>query len=155
MAWNAESRAVKIQPGHNKLTYAEQVTAWYGAASPSHTGIDLIGPGSDLTLYKIVFAPVVYVLSEAQAEKIRQYVRGGGVFVTNFRLGVKTESSQIIKLPLPGYLADVMGVTLEDYVPVYAQNPHLKLGEQLGGADVECGIWADILKPSTAEVLNA
>jgi beta-galactosidase len=66
---------------------------------------------------------------------------------------VKTESSQIIKQPLPGYLADVMGVTLEDYVPVYAQNPHLKMGEMLGGADVECGIWADILKPSSAEVL--
>jgi beta-galactosidase len=38
-------------------------------------------------------------------------------------------------------------------MPVYAQNPHLKLGEQLGSADVECGIWADILKPSGAEVL--
>jgi len=50
-------------------------------------------------------------------------------------------------------LADVMGVTLEDYVPVYAQNPHLKLGEMFGDADVECGIWADILNPSTAEVL--
>jgi len=106
-----------------------------------------------LSPYKIVFAPVVYVLSKVQAEKIRQYVSGGGVFVTNFRLGVKTESSQIVKKPLPGYLADVMGVTLEDYVPVYAQNPHLRLGEIPGGADVECGIWADILKPESAEVL--
>ena len=147
------SWAIKIQPGHYKLNYADQVTAWYGAASPSHTGIDLIGPGNDLTLYKIVFAPVVYVLSEAQAEKIRQYVRAGGVFVTNFRLGVKTESSQIIKRPLPGYLADVMGVTVDDYVPIYANNPHLKFGSVLGGGEVECGIWADILKPSTAEVL--
>jgi beta-galactosidase len=147
------SWAVKIQPGHYKLSYADQVTAWYGAASPSHTGIDLIGPGSDLSLYRIVFAPVVYVLSEAQAEKIRQYVRAGGIFVTNFRLGVKTESSQIIKRPLPGYLADVMGVTVEDYVPIYADNPHLKFGSMLGSADLECGIWTDILKPSTAEVL--
>ena len=147
------SWAVKIQPGHNKLSYADQVTIWYGAASPSHTGIDLVGPGSDLSPYKIVFAPVVYVLSEAQADKIRQYVMGGGLFVTNFRLGVKTESSQIVKKPLPGFVADVMGVTLEDYMPVYAQNPHLKFGDQFGGADVECGIWADILKPSSAEVL--
>jgi beta-galactosidase len=129
------------------------VTAWYGAASPSHTGIDIVGPGSDLSPYKIVFAPVVYVLSEAQADRIRQYVKDGGVFVTSFRLGVKAESSQIVRQPLPGYIADVMGVTLEDYVPIYSENPHLKFSSTLAGPDAECGIWADILKPSSAEVL--
>jgi len=147
------SWAVKIQPGHFRLSYSEQATTWYGAASPSHTGIDLVGPGSDLSAYKIVFAPVVYVLSESQADKIRQYVKNGGVFVTSFRLGVKTESSQIVGTPLPGFLADVMGVTLEDYAPIYAENPQVKFAAMLAGADAECGIWADILKPSTAEVL--
>ena len=147
------SWAMKIQPGHFRLSYAEQATAWYGAASPSHTGIDIVGPGSDLSRYRIVFAPVVYVLSEAQADRIRQYVKGGGFFVTSFRLGVKTETSQIVRQPLPGYLADVMGVTLEDYVPVYAQNPHVKFRSMLAGPEAECGIWADILKPSSAEVL--
>jgi beta-galactosidase len=147
------SWAIKIQPGHFRLSYTEQATKWYGAASPSHTGIDLVGPGSDLSPYKIVFAPVVYVISESQADKIRQYVKSGGIFVTSFRLGVKTESSQIVRKPLPGLLADVMGVTLEDYVPIYAQNPQVKFGSMLAGADAECGIWADILKPSSAEVL--
>jgi beta-galactosidase len=147
------SWAIKIQPGHFRLSYAEQATNWYGAASPSHTGIDVIGPGSDLSPYKIVFAPVVYVLAESQADKIRQYVKGGGVLLTSFRLGVKTPSSQIVRTPLPGFLADVMGVTLEDYVPIYAQNPRIKFNAMLAGADAECGIWADILKPSTAEAL--
>jgi beta-galactosidase len=147
------SWAVKIQPGHYALNYMDQAMLWYGAISPSHTGIDIVGPEEDLSPYKVVFAPVVYVLSAAQAERIRQYVRGGGLFITNFRLGVKTETSQIVRTPLPGYLADVMGVALEDYVPIYAQNPHVKFGSMLAGADAECGIWADILKPSSAEVL--
>lgn len=147
------SWAVKIQAGHFKLNYGDQATSWYGAASPSHTGLDIVGPGSDLSRYKIVFAPVVYVLSEAQADRVRQFVKSGGVFVTSFRLGVKTESSQIVRQPLPGYLADVMGVTLEDYVPIYSDNPHVKFSSTLAGPDAECGIWADILKPSTAEVL--
>ena len=42
------------------------------------------------------------------------------MFVTNFRLGVKTESSQIVRTPLPGLLRDVMGVTVEDYIPIYS-----------------------------------
>lgn len=147
------SWAIKIQPGHHALNYGEQATTWYGAISSSHTGIDVIGPGTDLSRYKAVFAPVVYVLSETQAEKIRQYVRGGGVFVTSFRLGVKTETSQIVRTPLPGFLADVIGATVEDYVPIYEQNPHLKFESPLAGPEAEVGIWADILKPSTAEVL--
>jgi len=145
--------AIKIQPGHYSLRYADQATAWYGAMSPGHTGIDVIGPRDELSRYKTVFAPVLYVLSEEQAEKIRQYVRGGGMFVSSFRLGVKTESSQIVRKPLPGYLADVMGVTVEDYAPIYAQAPHVQFGSELAGPEAECGIWADILKTSSASVL--
>ncbi len=147
------SWAVKIQPGHFALSYPDQAGKWYGAISPSHTGVDVIGPKADLSRYKAVFAPVLYVLSEEQAGRIRDYVRGGGTFVTSFRLGVKTETSQIVRKPLPGVLSDVMGVTVEDYAPIYAQNPHVKFGPQLAGADAECGIWADVVKPSGAEVL--
>ncbi len=148
------SWALKIQPGHYALSYADQITAWYGAISPSHTGIDVIGPGADLSRYKIVFAPVVYVLSEAQAERIRAYVRNGGVFVTNFRLGAKTESTQMVLTPLPGLLRDIMGVTVADYVPIYSGKPGVKFSSLLSGPDGECGLWADVLQPAGAEVLG-
>jgi beta-galactosidase len=148
------SWAIKIQPGHYALKYVDQVISWYGAISPSHTGIDVISPGDDLGKYKIVFAPVVYVLSEDQASRIRSYVQNGGVFVTNFRLGVKNEYSQIVQTPLPGPLRDVMGVTVEDYVPIYSGKQGVKFSSVLSGPDGECGIWADILQPSKAEVLG-
>jgi beta-galactosidase len=148
------SWANKIQPGHHALHYTEQAMTWYGALSAGHFGIDIVGPGSDLSRYKAVFGPLMYVVSEAQAGRIREYVHGGGLFVTGFRLGVKTETSQIVTKPLPGFLADVMGVTVEDYVPIYADNPHLRFSSVLSGAEAECGIWADILKTSGAEVLG-
>jgi beta-galactosidase len=132
-----------------------QVNAWYGAINASHSGIDVIAPEVDLSTYKIVFAPVLYVLSEAQAARIRSFVQGGGVFVTNFRLGVKDESSQIVRTPLPGLLRDVMGVTVEDYVPLYSPGQGVKFSSMLAGADATCGIWADILQPAGAEVLGS
>jgi beta-galactosidase len=105
--------------------------------------------------YKIVFAPLAYVLSEEQAARIRSFVQKGGVFVTNFRLGVKDESSQIVRTPLPGLLRDVMGVTVEDYVPIYSAKQSVKFSSLLAGPDGECGIWADVLQPSGAEVLGS
>jgi beta-galactosidase len=106
----------------------------------------------DLSPYKIVFAPVVYVLSDGQAERIRSYVQDGGVFVTNFRLAATTETSQMTRTPLPGPLRDVMGVNVADYVPIYSGKPGVKFSSTLSGPDGECGLWADVLQPAGAEV---
>ena len=146
--------ALQIQPGHSALSYATQVTSWYGAIASNHSGIDIIAPGTDLAAYKIVFAPVVYLLSEAQAARIRSFVQNGGVFVTNFRLGAKNETSQMSRTPLPGLVRDVMGVTVEDYVPIYSAKQGVKFSSTLAGVDGESGIWADILQPVTAKVLG-
>jgi len=152
------SWAVQIQPGHHALSYMPQVTSWYGAISPSHCGIDIVAPGIDLSSYKIVLAPLPYVVSEAQATKIRSYVQGGGVFVAGFRLGAKTQSSAMSQTPLPGFLRDVMGVTVEDYVPIYSAKQSVDLSKFLSGLDAShdahCGLWADIIQPSEAEVLG-
>ncbi len=148
------SWAVKFQPGHYALSYVDQITAWYGAISASHSGTDVILPGAGLGRYKIVFAPVVYVLAEEQAARIRKFVQEGGIFVTNFRLGVKNQSSQIVRTPLPGLLRDVMGVTVEDYVPIYVPGQKVKFSSALSGPDGEVNLWADILKPEKADVLG-
>ena len=150
------SWAFQIQPCHYALRYVDQVTSWYGAISPSHTAIDIVAPRSDLSRYKIVFAPTPYVISETQAESIRSFVRNGGLFVAGFRLGAKTESSQIVRTPLPGLLRDVMGVTVADYVPLYSGNQGVKFDSSriLAGADAECALWADILQPENAQVLG-
>jgi len=147
--------ALQIQPGHSGLSYTSQITSWYGAIASIRSGIDVIAPGADLASYKIVFAPVVYVLSEAQAAKVRSFVQSGGVFISNFRLGAKNEFSQMARTPLPGPLRDVMGVTIEDYVPIDSAKQSVKFSSALAGADGECGIWADVLQPTTAEVLGS
>jgi beta-galactosidase len=93
------------------------------------------------------------MLSEKEAANIRRFVEAGGLFVTSFRLGVKDESSQIVRTPLPGLLRDVMGVTVKDYVPIYSEKTGVKFSSQLAGPDGECAMWADRLQPSSASVL--
>jgi beta-galactosidase len=145
--------ALQIQPGHPKLTYRDQLVEWYGAVAGANTGTDLIHLDEDLSKYKAVFAPVQYVVSARQAENVRNYVRNGGMFVAGFRLGVKDESSQIVNMPLPGLLRDVMGVTLKDYVPIYTEKVGVTFEQQLAGPDGICGLWADLLVPQSATVL--
>jgi beta-galactosidase len=145
--------ALAIQPGHNKLTYLSRLILWYGALAGVHAATDVVNPGADLSRYKAVFAPLPYVVSEKQAANIRGFVERGGLFVSGFRLGVKDESSQIVRTPLPGLLRDVMGVTVKDYVPLYGEKTGVKFSAQLAGADGECLLWADVLQLSSATVL--
>jgi len=150
----ASSWAISIQPQHFALTYMGQVTTWYGSISGSHTGIDFVAPQGEWSAYKIVYAPLAHVMTAAHAEKIKSYVQNGGVYVAGFRSGVKTESSQMVKTPLPGLLAEVMGVTVEDYVPIYGTKQSVKFAGPLAGMAGECGIWTDVLKPNGAEILG-
>lgn len=145
--------AMEIQPGQGKLKYFSEVLPWYASMSASHAGIDIVNATEDLSRYKVLCAPVMYIVTQQQADRIRSYVQGGGTFIAGFRLGVKDEHSRIVNTPLPGLLRDVMGVELLDYQPIYSEKQGVKFAGALAGPDAECHIWADILNPRNAEVL--
>jgi beta-galactosidase len=145
--------AFAIQPGQPKLKYSAEVFSWYGAISSSHAGVDIVDATQDLSTYKILFAPAMYIVSPQQAERIRGFVQNGGTFIAGFRLGVKDEHSRIVDTPLPGLLTDVMGVELFDYQPIYSEKQNVQFSGFLTGPNVECHIWADILDPKQADVL--
>jgi beta-galactosidase len=130
-----------------------EVTSWYGALWTQNLGIDIVDATRDLSRYKILFAPVLYVVSERQANTIRDFVRNGGVFVTSFRLGVKDTNSRIVQSPLPGLLRDVIGATVTDYVPLYTEKQSVTFSPELAEPDATCQFWYDVLKPDSSKVL--
>jgi len=147
------SWALTIQPGQPKLKYLSELLPWYGSIATTHAGVDIVDATQDLSRYKVLCAPVMYIVSPQQANRIRSFVQNGGTFIAGFRLGVKDERSQIVNTPLPGLLRDVMGVELTDYQPIYAEKQTVKFAGPLAGSDAECHIWADILNPQNADVL--
>lgn len=145
--------AVTIQPGQSSLRYGTEVSQWYSGLWAAHHGIDCVDLANDLSRYKAVFMPMQYVLSEAQARSALHYVQGGGVLVVGYRSGVKTEANQIVDMPRPGLLREVTGITLADYVPVYANKQTVKFSGALARADAACELWYDVIDPGKAEVL--
>jgi beta-galactosidase len=184
--------ALGFQPGQPNLKYQAEIVTWYAALQAGGALIDMLpnmlpsGPGTaanthpdlpDLSRYKVILAPTLYVVSPRQAQRIEAYVRNGGTFIGSYRLGVKDEHSQIVNQPLPGLLAPLMGVTVLDYVPIYpadgappitvsfgptptptasgsspsttAPSPASAATLSLTGPDATCDIWADILQPAT------
>ncbi len=145
--------SLTIQPGHPKLKYTEEQMTWYGAATSTGAGLDLVDARSDLGRYKVLLAPVMSIVTGGQADRIRSFVKGGGTFIAGVRLGIKNEANGMVDVPLPGLLSDVMGVTLREYQPIYAEKQGVRFEGALQGAEAECHVWADVLEPKGATVL--
>ena len=145
--------AFTFQPGQPQVKYLSEMLPWYGSLAASQAGVDIVNAKQDLSRYRVLCAPAMYIVSPEQADRIRSFVRGGGLFIAGFRLGVKDQYSRIVDVPLPGLLRDVMGCELSDYEPLYGAKHGVDFTGLLAGPRAECSIWADILKPSSAETL--
>ena len=148
--------AFHIQPNNPAYSYPEHFHDIYRSFHARNVPVDVIAPTDDLSGYQLVLAPPLYVLPEAVAANLERYVRGGGTLVCFFRSGVKDEANAVVNRPLPGLLADMCGVAVAEYdsLPTGAENG---LEWSLTGVEVAgpgaCQAWADILAPTTAEVI--
>jgi beta-galactosidase len=99
----------------NRLNYVEAMRRYYGALFRAGVNVDMIPPDADLSRYKLVLAPHLYVMPDAVAQRLADYVRQGGVLLADIRSGVKTETSLCHDRTLPGLLSAPLGIAIEEY----------------------------------------
>lgn len=63
----------------------------YGALWQLNMGCDFVFENEDFSRYKVIIAPLLFMLKTGLKEKIEEYVRNGGVFVTTFGTGLVDE----------------------------------------------------------------
>ncbi len=77
--------------------------------------VDVVGASDDLSKYKIVVAPMLYMVKEDQADNLEKYVRNGGTLVATYMFGTVEENSLCYIGGMPGgKLKDVMGILTEE-----------------------------------------
>jgi beta-galactosidase len=148
--------AFQVQPNNPGYSYPEHFHSVYRAFHRRNIPVDVLSPTDDLSGYKLVLAPPLYVLPRAVAANLERYVREGGTLVCFFRSGVKDQSNAVVDQPLPGLLAQMCGVEVSEYdsLPEGATNGLRWTIDELEGAAPGVALaWADILAPNGAEVI--
>lgn len=97
-----------------QLEYLKEIEKYYFALFKNNIGVDFVTPDSDLSIYEIVIAPTLYLLSNKDAENIKSYVRDGGIFLTTFLSGIVNESDTVHTGGYPGPLRDLLGIWVEE-----------------------------------------
>ena len=96
------------------IKYRELVSDYYESLRKLNVNVDIISQEDDLSDYKVVVAPVLYMLKGDLDQKIRSFVENGGTFITGFFSGYVQENDLVITGGYPGKLRDILGIWVEE-----------------------------------------
>lgn len=138
------------------LNYVDEVHKYYDALYQLNIQTDVIGVEEDLSRYKVVVAPVMYMLKPGFAQRVERFVAQGGTFVTTFFSGIVNENDLVTLGGYPGELRKVLGIWAEEIDALLpGQHNEIVMKENWGPlhGSYPCGILCDIIHAETAEVL--
>ncbi|MEK5397746.1 beta-galactosidase [Paenibacillus sp. FSL K6-2859] len=108
--------AIKDAQGirNSGLRYEETVLQHYRALWELGIPVDMIGSGDDLSDYKLVIAPMLYLISEENGKRIEKFVEQGGTFLATYWSGVVNETDLCHLGGFPGPLRRTLGIWAEE-----------------------------------------
>ncbi|MFT8728396.1 MAG: beta-galactosidase [Liquorilactobacillus ghanensis] len=107
--------AVNYAAGITKdLDYLASVLDYYRALYEMNIPVDIIGVDSDFSHYKLIIAPMLYMVKENLGSKITNFVENGGKFITSYFSGLVDETDNIYLGGYPGPLKKVTGLWVEE-----------------------------------------
>ncbi|MEU9208372.1 beta-galactosidase [Streptomyces sp. NPDC048415] len=119
--WNAWWAGAQDGRLSSEVDYFEVVRAWHRALWEAHLASAFAHPEHDLTAYKLVVVPQLYLLTDAAIDNLLAYVRGGGTLVCGFLTGVADEDDRVRPGGMDMRLRELFGVrTLHEWWPLDA-----------------------------------
>lgn len=97
-----------------RLHYVDEILKYYTAFNSLNIPVDFIGAEDDLSAYNVVIAPVMYMVKGGYDEKIRNFVKDGGSFLTTFFSGYVDQNDLVTIGGYPGKLRDILGIWVEE-----------------------------------------
>ncbi len=138
--------------------YLEACKHHYRAFWDRGIPVDIIDMDQDFSRYKLLVAPMLYMLRPGVDERLAAFVEAGGTLVTTYWSGIVDENDLVILGGWPGgKLREVLGIWAEEIDALYEEDVNLvepAAGSGLGLSGVyEARDYCDLIHTEGAEVL--
>lgn len=135
----------------NRIRQLDQLEDYYRPLFASNIVTDFAHPEDDLSGYRLVLVPNLYLVSDKAALNLASFVKEGGSLVMSFFSGVVDEFDQIRLGGYPGPFVEMLGIRVADWLPLAdGDRRMLSFADRTQGyAD----LWTELIETAGAEVL--
>jgi beta-galactosidase len=134
---------------HKDLKYVDQIRQYYEYFYDRNIPVDMIPVDADFSKYKIILAPVLYMVKDNMQEALEKYVEDGGVFVTGFMSGIVDQSDNVHLGGYPGPLRKLTGIWAEEIDALSPEQHNYLLFTDK--TELKCNLLCDIIHLESAE----
>ncbi|MEZ4669851.1 MAG: beta-galactosidase [Anaerolineae bacterium] len=137
--------------------YVETCIRHYASFWKRGINADIINMDKPLDSYRLVVAPMLYMLRPGVAERITRFVENGGTFVATYATGMADENDLCFLNGFPGPLREVMGIWAEEIDSLYTtdRNSLMPTFDNVFKLDAayEVHDYCELIHAETAQVL--
>ncbi len=144
-------------PRSEKKDYQPTCVEHYRPFWSAGVACDVVNEDSCFTGYRLLIAPMLYMLRPGLAERIQDFVGQGGIFVTTYFAGIANESDLCFQQGFPGPLRKLMGIWSEEIDALYDHETVEIVATPCNEAGLSgtyrASTFCDVIHPEGAQVL--
>ena len=133
------------------LKYVDQIHHYYKFFYHNNISVNMIPVDADFSKYKIVVAPVLYMVKAGMKEALTKFVEKGGILITTFMSGLVDESDNVHLGGYPGPLRELAGVWVEEIDALAPEQTNTITFTD--GTKMTCNLLCDLMHLEGAQVL--
>jgi beta-galactosidase len=153
--------AIEQEASPTRVDYVAGVFSWYRALAAAGVTVDFVRPTDDLSRYRVVVAPSLFVASDEQVTALDAYAESGGTLVVGYLTAILDKNLHVRTGGYLGALRETLGLWIEEFAPPAAPDlaavggltppPLAVRGDVLGGA-ASASLWAEYVRVESASV---
>ena len=110
--------ALELGPQPSRLRLVELLRAFYRPLFEAGVSADFAHPENDLSKYRLVVVPALYLVSNVGADNVRRFAADGGTVVMSFFSGIVDPSDRIRLGGYPAPWRELLGLRVEEFAPL-------------------------------------
>ena len=133
------------------LLYVDQIHQYYKYFYDRNIAVNMIPVDADFSRYKVIVAPVLYMVKPGMKEALEAFVANGGVLITTYMSGIVGETDNVYLGGYPGPLRALAGIWAEEIDALAPEQTNTV--RFTDGTTAKCRIVCDLIHTEGAESL--
>ncbi|MCT9079449.1 beta-galactosidase [Streptomyces fulvoviolaceus] len=151
IVWDWDARWAMEMPSQpsSELRYLELARSWYEPLWREGVAVDFVRPDADLSQYRLVLAPSLYLVDDEGAANLTGFAERGGTLAVGFHSGAVDANCHVRLGGYPGAFREALGVRTDELFPLLPGESH---GLSGGGT---ASLWSERVHLAGAEAVTS